>query len=136
LRLSPVQVEADLRQRLQALYAELSAATAGECAAACTRPQSCCASLYCGIAIDFARSHWDVELVPTWHRSLPLMGPDGCTAAPHLRPLCTAHTCAISDFGCKQGDAGWTARYFTLVDAIAALEVELFGADGNSTILR
>jgi hypothetical protein len=115
-----------LRQRLVALYAELAAMTEPECAAHCARPHTCCDEKYCGFAMSFARENWGVELAPTWHATLPLMGPDGCTAAPHLRPICTAHTCDISDFGCKRGDSPWTARYFEIQDAIAAIETELF----------
>ena len=114
------------RQRLISLYAALAAMTEPECAASCARPHSCCDEKYCGFAIAFARENWDVELTPTWHASLPLMGDDGCTAAPHLRPICTAHTCDISASGCKHGDSAWTARYFELVDAIAEIETALF----------
>ena len=28
------------------------------------------------------------------------------TAAPHLRPICTAHTCETNEHGCKRGDQG------------------------------
>jgi hypothetical protein len=78
------------------------------------------------MTVDFARENWGVELAPTWHPSLPLMGPDGCTAAPHLRPMCTAHTCEIGEHGCKRGDPVWTERYYELRGAIAAIEAELF----------
>jgi hypothetical protein len=115
-----------LRQRLIALYAELAAMTEHECANNCDHPHSCCDEKYCSFAIAFARENWGAELTPTWHAALPLMGPDGCIAAPHLRPICTAHTCAISEFGCKQGDEAWTARYFAIRDEIETIETRLF----------
>jgi hypothetical protein len=116
------------RARLVALYAELAALTAPECAARCPRPHSCCERRYCLMAVDFARENWNTELPPTWHPSLPLMGPDGCTAAPHLRPMCTAHTCEICEHGCKRGDEAWTERYYELRGAIAEIEAGLFRA--------
>ena len=119
--------ERDLRQRLQALYGDLAAITAAECASACERPHSCCAEAYCHFAMEFAAANWGVALLPTGHGRLPLMGPAGCTAAPHLRPMCTAHTCAVSRFGGKPGDLDWTARYFALQEAIAEIETALFG---------
>src|SRR3546814_1039588 len=92
----------DGRRRLIALYADLAAHTEPECTGACARPMTCCQERYCEIAMDFAAEHWGVELQTTWHRALPLMGPDGCTVAPHLRPICTAHTCDICEYGAKR----------------------------------
>ncbi len=115
------------RQRLVALYQELAALTEPECLASCPRPMTCCEERYCLIAMEFAFEHWGVDLERTWHRALPLMGADGCTAAPHLRPICTAHTCDICEHGAKRGDPAWTERYWTLRDAIAELEAELLG---------
>jgi len=120
-------ITADLRRRLVALYAELAAHTESECAA-CARPFSCCEARYCAFAIEFARDQWDVALPPTWHATLPLMGPDGCTAAPHLRPICTAHTCETNEHGCKRGDEAWTARYDALRARIGEIEAVLFPA--------
>ncbi|MEQ1863422.1 MAG: hypothetical protein ABL996_02090 [Micropepsaceae bacterium] len=115
-----------MRARLIALYAQLAAHTEGECSGACVRPRTCCDERYCLIAIEFAKSHWQVELAPTWHPALPLMGDDGCTAAAHLRPICTAHTCEICAHGEKRGDAVWTARYLDLMQAIGELELCAF----------
>jgi len=118
-----------LRRRLIKLYAELAAVTTPECASACARPHSCCAPIYCQFAIEFAQANWGVALVPTGHGRLPLMGPAGCIAEPHLRPMCTAHTCAVSQFGGKPDDSTWTERYFALQEAIAEIETALFGAN-------
>lgn len=117
----------DGRSLLQVLYAELAAHTEPECAANCERPLTCCAERYCLMTLDFAREHWDVELPTTWHRTLPLMGPSGCTAEPHLRPICTAHTCEICLHGEKRGDPAWTARYYEITAKIASLEEEILG---------
>jgi hypothetical protein len=54
------------------------------------------------------------------------MGDDGCTAPAHLRPICTAHTCAVCEHGTKPGDPAWTARYQALTSAIETIEAELF----------
>ena len=117
----------DRRKRLITLYAELGTHTEAECAGTrCRRPLSCCAPMYCDLAMDFAREYWGVELEPTWHPTLPLMGPNGCTVAPHLRPICTAHTCEINEHGCKRGDPAWTERYYELQEEIALIEAELF----------
>ena len=112
----------DSRRRLIALYAELAALTEPECSHSCEPPLSCCAESYCLDAIEFARQSWNVELQQTSHPVLPLMGAHGCTVAPHLRPMCAAHTCDITRFGGKRGDPLWTERYFKLQDAIADLE--------------
>ena len=115
------------RERLVALYAELSVHTARECDSACARPRSCCEARYCALAIDHAKTHWQTELTETWHAALPLMGDAGCTVEPHLRPICTAHTCAVCVHGEKPGDEIWTARYRALTREIGEIEARLFG---------
>lgn len=114
-----------LRDRLIALYAELGRLTESECAGHCDRPRTCCEARYCAIAIDHAQTHWQTELAETWHPALPLMGDDGCTAAPHLRPICTAHTCAVCAHGEKPGDPVWNAQYKKLTGEIATIETRL-----------
>jgi hypothetical protein len=114
-----------LRNRLIALYADLGRLTETECAGRCERPRTCCEARYCAIAIDHAQTHWQTELAETWHPVLPLMGDDGCTAPPHLRPICTAHTCAVCIHGEKPDDPAWNARYRKLTAAIAAIEHQL-----------
>ena len=124
----------ELRGRLIVLYAELAAHTEPECAGRCARPFSCCEEKYCTFAIDFAKTHWQVELQPTWHRALPLMGAEGCTAAPHLRPICAAHTCEICAHGKKRGDATWTTRYYEIRDAIAQVEARMLPAGASDGV--
>ena len=60
---------------------------------ACPLPYSCCEAQYCRDAMAYAAKHWGESLQPTGHPTLPLMGPKGCTAAPHLRPKCTVFVC-------------------------------------------
>lgn len=61
------------------------------------------------------------------------MGPDGCTAAPHLRPMCTMHVCCISALGYNPKDQQWTERYWQLREDIELLEIELFNATYRHT---
>jgi hypothetical protein len=112
------------QQRLVILYAQMSELTAPECAHTCRVPWSCCHSIYCEAAIMWAKAKWDVELVKTNHPTLPMMGPSGCTVAPHLRPMCTVHTCEVNSLGVKRGDLAWTKRYFVLREEIDELEFE------------
>ncbi len=118
--------EREPRRRLIELYAALSALTEPECSSRCARPRTCCEAQYCAFAIEHARTHWQVELQSTWHGALPLMGDDGCTVAPHFRPICTAHTCEMCEHGVKRSDPVWTARYHEIMAAISAIEAKLF----------
>jgi hypothetical protein len=48
------------------------------------------------------------------------MGENGCTVAPHLRPVCTLHLCSIS-YAAKSeipGDEDKTKEYFQLRNEI------------------
>ena len=83
----------------------------------CRVPLSCCSPEYCEMAIQYAKEEWGIKLEPTGHERLPLMGPMGCIAAPHLRPLCTLHTCRINGVG-TSGDLEWDRRYFKLREKI------------------
>ena len=115
------------------LYSEMSKMTSPECQNVCRRGKEsenrCCESYYCEIAIAHTKKKWGIELVPTGHPKLPLMGPTGCVAAPHLRPICTVHTCEINDIGVKPGDKGWTDRYFRIRDRIDELDSTISLAD-------
>jgi hypothetical protein len=112
-------------QQLIELYAAMAAHTAPECRA-CFIPYSCCHKLYCEHTIAHAKKKWGVDLPTTTDPKLPLMGPTGCTAAPHLRPHCTTHTCSVQSIGAKRGDQPWTDEYHRLSGLIDALEWELF----------
>lgn len=114
-------------KRLVKLYAEMSKLTSPECACTCRVPHSCCSPEYCDLAIEWAKKRWRVELPRSNGKSargetLPLMGPNGCIAEPHFRPICTIHTCQVNGLGFKPGDPKWTAKYFRLREKIESLE--------------
>lgn len=91
------------------------------CSKQCRAPLSCCSPEYCELTIEHARGSWGVELKRTGHATLPLMGPTGCTVAPHLRPLCTLHACPINGLGTFKDQAKDDA-YFELRAKIDELE--------------
>ena len=100
------------------LFREMSELTAPECAKNCKIPHSCCDDMYCGMAEEIALDQHGITLTRTSHPTLRFMGPNGCTVEPHLRPLCTLHTCAVNSHGFKPGDPEWTKRYFDLREKI------------------
>lgn len=112
-------------QQLIDLYDAMAKHTAPECAK-CFRPHSCCDKLYCDITLLAAKKFWGVDLPTTDHPTLPLMGPTGCTAAPHLRPMCTTHVCVMNSIGAKPGDLPWTQEFYRLHEQIQLIEMELF----------
>lgn len=79
----------------------------------CIRPGSCCSPEYCEFALETAEEMGET-LARTTNPTLPLMGPDGCVAPPHVRPMCTLHVCCINSLGFKPGDPEWTKKYFDL----------------------
>lgn len=95
------------------LFKEMADLTTPECASTCRAPHSCCSPEYCEMAAAEAAEQ-GVQLPTTNHPTLKYMSPTGCTVPPHLRPLCTLHTCAINGVGFKAGDEAWTMRYFDL----------------------
>ncbi len=105
------------------LYAKMAALTLPKCKA-CFPPLSCCSPEYCEMAISIAKDE-GVELTRTEHPTLPLMGIDGCTAAPHFRPLCTLHNCSINSIACDPKDPKWTKKYFDLRQCIDDAELRM-----------
>lgn len=114
-----------MTDREVALYREIADHTAPECGR-CRSPYSCCDAIYCEDAIDYAKERYGIDLVRTDHPRLPLLGPNGCTAAPHLRPVCAVHNCDIAAIGHKKGDKKWTERYFHLREAIEEIDVNIW----------
>ena len=112
------------QKRLILLYQKLADHTLPECKHTCQVPLSCCSPEYCDMAIRCAKEDWHIDLPTTDHVRLPLMGENGCTAPPYLRPWCTLHTCQVNSFGFKPGDEAWTKKYFDLRDEIEELEYE------------
>jgi len=81
------------------------------------------------MARQWAQSEYGVELLEVHAdkrgpKGLPFLAATGCTVAPHLRPLCTLHTCQVNSFGYKVGDQAWTDKYFTLRQRIDEAEWE------------
>lgn len=103
---------------LIALFKEMSDLTAPECASNCRRPHSCCSPEYCEMAEDAATQQGIKLEAPMSHPTLRFMGPNGCVLEPHLRPLCTLHTCAVNSLGFKPGDPEWSRRYHDLRERI------------------
>lgn len=110
------------RTDLAVLYAELHRLTESECASCpIQEPYSCCRLEYCALAILYAAKQ-GIDLPTTGHPTLPLMDVDGCSVPPHLRPLCTLHTCEVALYGEKRGDPEWTRRYRELRSELERLE--------------
>jgi len=116
-----------MSEQLIQAYQEMADLTAPVCAGQgnipCRLPHTCCSPEYCAMTMDIALAEWGVVLKPTGHKTLPLMGENGCIAAPHLRPLCTYHTCAINGIG-RTRDPEWDKKYFALRTKIDTLEWE------------
>lgn len=121
------------KAKLVTAYQAMYALTEPECRLTCRCPQSCCSSEYCDMAVHHAHEGWGIDLTPLLDLKgrLPLMGPTGCKALPHLRPLCTLHTCDVQGIGCKRGDPDWTTRYFALRDEIEELSWWAFSEAGS-----
>jgi hypothetical protein len=56
----------------------------------------CCERQYCEMARTFAKEKYGIDLQDTGNPDLPFMGENGCTVAPHLRPICALHVCTWS----------------------------------------
>jgi len=112
------------RERLIDLYQQMSNLTAPVCGIDCGKFSEfrCCSPEYCEMAMEHASKSWGMILASTGHSKLALMGPLGCVAAPHLRPMCTLHTCDVNSIGCRKNDSMWTRKYFKLRGQIERLE--------------
>jgi hypothetical protein len=87
----------ELRAAISRGYREMSELTkvkcgGDKCPGVGNRAYRCCDRMHCQMTIDHAYKDWGIRLPTTGHQ-LPLMGPTGCTALPHLRPWCTLHQC-------------------------------------------
>ena len=109
----------DLDKRLISLYKKMYKLTRPKCGK-CNCPLSCCSPEYCDEAIRWAKEKWKVELEPTEYNRFPLMGPMGCIADPHLRPMCTLHVCENWHWR----DPVFSEAYFELREELNAAEYE------------
>lgn len=124
------------REQLIEVYRQMYELTKPECDCSCPIPHSCCSPEYCEMAEKIALEHWGVDISSkrTNHPRLPFMSETGCVVEPHLRPLCTLHTCDINSFGFKMHpnfDPEWDKKYFDLRDQIDDLEFDLHDGVGN-----
>ena len=118
----------ELRTAISRGYREMSELTkvkcgGDKCPGVGNRAYRCCDRMHCQMTIDHAYKDWGIRLPTTGHQ-LPLMGPTGCTALPHLRPWCTLHQCQIQETGCTK-DRTWDAKYFRLRNKLIRLEQQL-----------
>ena len=67
------------------------------CRDTCHNWGSCCDPSYCRDAIEKAGKA-GIEL-ETFSETMPLLGPDGCTAPPEFKPICNVHQCQIASLG-------------------------------------
>ena len=105
-----------------------SARCAGQGSNPCRLPHSCCDASVCELTIRQAKIDWDTELPRTAHPTYPLMAPEGgCTAPPHMRPLCAVHSCVIQAFGVDPKDPAWSRQYWKLRRRIETLLAERSG---------
>ncbi len=99
--------------RLKELFKQMADLTKKQCEKDCRSLTghigSCCSWEYCESAINIAKRDYGVDLVPTNHPSLKLMGENGCVAEPYFRPLCTLHICDRSLMDLK-----FSEEYFDL----------------------
>lgn len=111
------------------LFSKMADHTAPLCAGigpgSCRVPHSCCDRMYCEDAISYAKEAGEVLKPSDFDPRLPLMGPHGCVAPPHLRPICTVHVCCINGAGFNAHDKAWTKRYFELRDKLEDVLVEI-----------
>jgi hypothetical protein len=120
--------KAELHAAISRGYREIAALTGAKCSAkACPdmahKAYRCCDALHCRMTIEHAANAWGIKLPVAGH-PLPLMGPSGCTALPHLRPWCSLHHCQIQAAG-TTNDRPWDRRYFRLRNKLLRLEQQL-----------
>ena len=108
----------DLAEQLKKLWQEMYELTRPKCDE-CALPRSCCSPEYCEMAIQIAKDRWSLDLQRTEHPKLPLMGPKGCVAPPHVRPLCTLHVCEGTFW---KAPMAWKKKYMALRAKLDRLE--------------
>lgn len=114
-----------MSEQLIILYQQIAEHTEPVCASQCsqsTLKYRCCDKDYCEIAIRWTKIKYGIDLPITDNKELPLMGENGCIAAPHHRPICSIHCCSITSLGHKAKPEDWTKKYFEIRDEIEKLE--------------
>ncbi len=111
------------REKIIRLYRDMADLTLEHCTRTCRNLGSCCAFEHCEFTIEYAREEYGVTLLRTKDLKVPLRAEDGsCTAAPHLRPLCTLHSCDISAVAVFKREPELTKRYYKLRGKIDSVE--------------
>lgn len=105
-------MDSNANPRLVEAYQQLADHTRPKCAS-CRAPFACCQPDHCETTRQMALELFGVALVETGHPRLPFMGESGCIVAPHMRPVCSVHTCGINAAG-HDSDAVWDERYWKL----------------------
>ena len=115
-----------LRESLEAAYQKMAGLTKPKCGGSgCApyKPGRCCERMYCEMAKSIAMDEYGVDLEYVDSAAdVPFLKDGACVVPPHMRPLCTLHTCKISAIGCDPTDPTWTKEYFALRDQIEHLE--------------
>ena len=110
------------------LFQEMHELTLPKCGE-CRVPHSCCDKFACSMTREIAKDLWNVNLPFDDEKDIPYLNPDGsCQVAPHLRPHCTYHTCAINGLG-TSGDLDWDRKYFDLREKIDKEELKKLGGN-------
>lgn len=104
------------------LFLEMYKLTESECGK-CRVPYSCCSAEYCQMAKEYAKDVYKTEPPQVRDEGLLYLSENGCILEPHLRPLCTLHTCQINSVG-SSGNLEWDEKYFELRWKIAS-EIEM-----------
>jgi hypothetical protein len=112
-----------LLKAVKKVYEDLYELTNPKCGQ-CRCPHSCCSPEYCELAFQHAKK-LGIELQPTGHPKLPLMGPNGCVAEPYLRPLCAVHVCENHIYS----DLKFYDDYRKLREKASMLSIKAFGLD-------
>lgn len=121
--------------KMVTLYRRIADLTLGHCKQTCRNIGSCCSPEYCYLTIEIARDEWGTELPKTEHPTLPLLSLTGeCTAPPHMRPLCSLHSCDIANLGHFRSDVALTDKYFRLRREIDRLEFVRFEEKNSDKI--
>lgn len=116
-------MDSSTKEKLKDLYSQMHDLTLPECRK-CRAPLSCCDAVYCEASKQVQKEWGEGILAPNTHPTLPYMSVNGCVVPPHLRPLCTLHTCEINSLGFKKNDPEWTTKYFSIREQIDILELE------------
>ena len=110
---------------LEDLYKQMAELTKPKCLSCKSGwKHKCCDPMYCAMAKEYAKE-CNIELEYTGN-TIPFLDDNyNCIVPPHLRPLCTLHTCDINSKGVTS-DPDWDAEYFRLREMIDNEELKRY----------